>query len=76
MEFDDVIGLHIITGSSMSDDEIADLIKREEITALASENFAKGKISFQDFLDCLEVAGVNIDEFRQTANNNAYILGF
>ena len=76
MNIDDVIGVHIITVPNMSDDEINDLIKREEVVSLAKEKFTKGEITFQDFLDCLEVAEVNIDEFLGIANSNAHAMGF
>ncbi|MTJ56021.1 hypothetical protein FJR38_26910 [Anabaena sp. UHCC 0253] len=73
---DDVLGIHIITTSNLSDDEISDLIRREELANLAKDSFLKSKISFQDFLDCLELAQVNIDDFLICANDNAHAVGF
>lgn len=64
-----------VTGNPSSD-EIADLIKREEVASLANERLAKGEISFQDYLDCLEVAEINIDQFLLTADSNCQEAGF
>jgi hypothetical protein len=72
----DLIKCEIIIASQISDEEISDLIKREEITSLANSRFASGEISFQDYLDCLEVAGVNIDEYLPIVNANCQLAGF
>lgn len=73
---DKIIGTEIFVAHFLTDDEIQDLIAREEITSLATEKFIKGVISFSDFLDYLEVAGVSIDNFLVTADENAMALGF
>jgi hypothetical protein len=58
------------------EDEIRNLIKREEIASLARQRFLSGQISFQDFLDCLEIAQMDIDNFLQTNDENAQMMGF
>jgi hypothetical protein len=72
----DLIKCEIFLAPQASQEEISDLIKREEITCLANDRFAKGEISFQDYLDCLEVAGVCIDEYLPVVNENCILLGF
>jgi hypothetical protein len=47
-----------------------------EVTRLAGEALATAKITFQDYLDCLEMAQVNINNFLITANDNAQAIGF
>jgi hypothetical protein len=76
MILDDVVGCHIITTQNMSKEECDDLIKRLEVTRLAGEALATAKITFQDYLDCLEMAQVNINNFLITANDNAQAIGF
>ncbi len=72
----DLIKCEILIVPHTSDEEISNLIKREEITYLANQKFAIGEISFQDYLDCLEVAGVNIDEYLPIVNTNCQLAGF
>ena len=72
----DLIKCEILITPQISDEEISDLIKREEITYLANLRLANGEISFQDYLDCIEVAGVNIDEYLPIVNTNCQIAGF
>ena len=72
----ELVRCEILLVGNLSSDEISDLIKREEITSLANSRFASGEISFQDYLDCLEVAQVDIDDFLITANDNSQLLGF
>lgn len=72
----DLIKCEIFIAPQSSFEELEDLMKREEVTYLASMRLANGEISFQDYLDCLEVAGVCIDEFLSIANNNCFVAGF
>lgn len=71
----DLIKCEIVLIPQASQEEISDLIKREEITYLANTRFAKGEISFQDYIDCLEVAGVCIDDYLLTVENNLATAG-
>ncbi len=71
-----LIKCEIVLVSQTSPEEISDLIKREEITSLANMRFAKGEISFQDYLDCLEVAGVCIDEYLPLIDTSCKLAGF
>jgi hypothetical protein len=72
----DLIKCEILIVPQTSDEEISDLIKREEISYLANLRLANGEISFQDYLDCLEVVGVCIDEYLVTVNNNCRLAGY
>lgn len=72
----DLVKCEILLVPNTSPEEINDLIKREEICYLAHTRFAKGEISFQDYLDCLEVAGVCIDEYLPVVNENCMLAGF
>jgi hypothetical protein len=72
----ELIKCEILLVPQASSEEISDLIKREEITYLANLRFTNGEISFQDYLDCLEVAGVCIDEYLPVINTNCRLAGF
>ncbi|AFZ56911.1 hypothetical protein H6G54_12090 [Anabaena cylindrica FACHB-243] len=71
-----ILETQIIICHSLSEDEIQDLIMREEISSLATQRFIKGEISFRDFLEFMEIAGINIDDYLQLANDNAQSIGF
>lgn len=71
-----LIKCEIFLTPQASQEEINDLIKREEITYLANIRFAKGEIFFSDYLNCLEVAGVCIDEYLPVVNTNCMLAGF
>lgn len=71
----ELLSVEILLVPHTSSDEINNLIKREEITSLANSRFTKGEISFQDYIDCLEVAGVWIDDYLLTVENNLTIAG-
>ena len=55
-------------------EELSDLCKREEIAYLALQQFLSLEISWNDYLDCLEIAGANIDEFLVIADTNAFLV--
>jgi hypothetical protein len=71
----DLIKCEIFLATQASQEEISDLIKREEIAHLANARFTKGEISFQDYIDCLEVAEVCIDDYLLTVENNLTTAG-
>lgn len=72
---DELLSVEILLVPHTSSDEISNLIKREEIISLANTRFIEGKISFQDYIDCLEVAGVCIDDYLLTVENNLTTVG-
>jgi len=74
--FDEVMGIEIIPVSNISPDEINDLIKRHDICMEAKRQLLSLQISWQDYLDLIECAGVNIQEYLNISDNNALILGF
>lgn len=74
--FDDVMGIDIIPITGISPEEINDLIKRHDICMEAKNQFLAQKISWQDYLDLIECAGVNMQEYLSTADDNALTLGF
>lgn len=43
--------------------EIADLVEKEEACFLARLCFSQGKISLEDLMDIYEMSGVNMDDF-------------
>jgi hypothetical protein len=73
---DQLLSFDIVLVNHPDNDEINNLIKREEICSLAKTQFIKGEISFQDFLDCLEVAEISIDEYLPILNENCRMDGF
>ncbi|MBC5794226.1 hypothetical protein H5968_03460 [Sphaerospermopsis sp. LEGE 00249] len=58
------------------EDEIKNLIEREEVASLARQKFMAGEISFQDFLDCLEIAQIDVNDFLEINDENARLMGF
>ncbi|MBO1055959.1 MAG: hypothetical protein HEQ27_05285 [Dolichospermum sp. JUN01] len=73
---DQCIDTHIITVDNLSSDECEDLIKRLDICQEAKRQFMSLQISWQDYLDLIECAGVDISQFLHNADNNALIMGF
>jgi|688.fasta_scaffold53938_6 hypothetical protein len=73
---DQCIDTHIITVDNLSSDECEDLIKRLDICQEAKRQFISLQISWQDYLDLIECAGVDISQFLHNADNNALIMGF
>jgi hypothetical protein len=70
------IDTHIITSEHLSLDECEDLIKSLDICQEAKRQFMALKISWQDYLDLIECAGVDISAFLHNADDNALIMGF
>lgn len=60
----------------ISDQEIQDLINRHEICSLAKEKLVKGQILWEEYLDLIETAGIDIDQFLNEANDDAILMGF
>jgi hypothetical protein len=73
---DQLLDTHIIVANNLSPDECEDLIKRLDICQEAKRQFMSLQISWQDYLDLIECAGVDISEFLHNADNNAFIMGF
>ena len=66
----------IIIVKGTCQEEIQDLVFREEIAALALKRFLSEEISWQDYLDCLEVAGMNVDQYLGNVDQVFGELGF
>lgn len=66
----------ILVTTDLSLDECDDLIKRLDICQEAKNLFMSLEISWQDYLDLIESAGVDMSDFLQTADDNALIMGF
>ncbi|WP_414622051.1 hypothetical protein [Calothrix sp. CCY 0018] len=63
------VGIYIPT-RKLSCDEINYLIKQEEVSSLALERFLSAEISWNDYLDILEVCNVDIDDYLETSDQN------
>jgi hypothetical protein len=71
-----IIASEIIIVEKLGKEEADDLVAKKEVADLATSRFISGQLSFSDFLECMEIAGVNIDEYLICANSNAKIIGF
>lgn len=67
------VGIFIPAGY-MSPSDMANLLLKEEVANLALRRFLAFEITFQDYLDVLEVCGVDMDEFLQTADDNCSLI--
>ncbi len=72
---DDILGLSIITTEKMSESESSKLIEKLECAELAKTRFIKGEISFEDYLDILELCEVDIDNYLITVEDNLAVDG-
>lgn len=70
-----ITGTEILLSENLTPEETAHLIDRLEVTRLANEKFCKGEISFADYLDCLEVAEVDIDDYLIGVEENLQEAG-
>lgn len=61
----------VISGGECSPDAIA----RYMATVTARDRFLRGEISFEDYLDILEWAGVEIDNFLDVLEDNLLVVG-
>jgi hypothetical protein len=51
------------------------LCKQLEVAQLATDRFVVGEISYSDFLECLELAEVDIDSYLLIVSRNLIELG-
>lgn len=65
----------IILMRPVCNEESIYLIKQLEVAQLATNKFTKGEISFSDFLELMELAEVNIDDYLLTIENNLLEVG-
>jgi hypothetical protein len=56
-------------------EEVTHLIKQLEIAEMATAKFTKGEISFSDFLELMELAEVDIDEYLGVVETNLLEVG-
>lgn len=70
-----LIGVEIPLFPELEDDEIAKRIEQEEAANLAMNCFLNGKISFQDYLDILELCEVEMDSYCDNLDSNLIMLG-
>ncbi|MEH2009991.1 hypothetical protein [Nostoc sp.] len=72
---DDILGLRIVTTEKMSESESLKLIEQLECAELAKQRFIEGVISFEDYLDILELCEVDIDDYLITVEDNLAVDG-
>ena len=72
---DDILGLRIVTTEKMSVSESLKLIEQLECAELAQQRFIEGVISFEDYLDILELCEVDIDDYLITVEDNLAEVG-
>lgn len=60
----------------MSDSEIEKLWKDTQHAQYAVDKFLAGEVSEQEMTDILSFCSVNLDQTRETMDNNARLLGF
>lgn len=70
-----IIETEIIIIQGISPEEIDDLIKKHEACHDAKISLMKGNISWDDYIDILALAEIDIDEFLDEANNDAILMG-
>lgn len=71
---EDLLTVEIYLGTP-TQDEIEYLVKAEEACRLALDKFLAQQISLQDYFDILQLAGVNIDDYLLTLENNLIAVG-
>lgn len=65
----------IILMRSICNQEATHLIKQMEVAQTATDKFIKGEISFSDFLELMELAEVDIDEYLGIVEANLLEVG-
>lgn len=70
-----ILQTEIIVVQGISPEEIDDLIKKHQACHDAKISLMKGNISWDDYIDFLILAGIDIDEFLDEANNDAILMG-
>ncbi|MTJ11846.1 hypothetical protein FJR11_04390 [Anabaena sp. UHCC 0187] len=71
-----ILDTEIIVSSHLDAIECDDLVKRLDICQEAKSQLLALKISWQDYLDLIEVAGVDIQDYLNITDENALVLGF
>jgi hypothetical protein len=72
-----MLSLVLVKGTNpLTDEEIEHLVKCEELAYLANQRLLQGVLSWSDYLECLEIANVNIDDYLVICDDNAKELGF
>lgn len=72
---DELIGVEIFLCNDMTHEEIDLLIQQEEIGYLARQEFIKGTMCFEDYLDTLEAIGCDMDNYTDTLKEDLIIIG-
>ncbi|MEH1895627.1 MAG: hypothetical protein V7K94_10075 [Nostoc sp.] len=72
---DGILGLSIVTTERMSEIESSKLIEQLECAELAKQHFIEGAISFEDYLDILNLCEVDIDNYLITVEDNLAVAG-
>ncbi|WP_138500898.1 hypothetical protein [Nostoc sp. PA-18-2419] len=67
---EDILQLRIVTTEGMSESESLKLIEQLECAELAQKRFIEGSISFEDYLDILELCEVDIDDYLEIVEEN------
>ena len=67
------VGIYIPT-RKMTQEEINYLVKQQEVSSLALDRFLGDQISWNDYLDVLEVCNVDVDDYLQTMDDNFALI--
>ena len=70
----ELISLDIPIVPGMSKEEINLRIEQEQACSLATKDFIKGEISFDDLLDIFEFCEVDIDNYLDITTNNLIVV--
>jgi hypothetical protein len=65
-----ILELEIKIASPMDTSQCQYLIKQLETAELAKDKFLKNQISFQDYIDILEVCNIDIDDYLINLEDN------
>lgn len=72
-EIEDSLSFMIQCDPDLSDSDRDRIIAQEHQASSALQMFMAGKISFQDFIDLVEDAGIDIDEYLENSCLNLEI---
>jgi len=72
---DEILSLEIFVAPNLESAEIQHLIKQLECAELAQTNFIKGKLTFADYCDILQLCNVNIDRYLIQVEENLHEIG-
>jgi hypothetical protein len=70
-----LLSTEILIVGKISDEEAKHLEKQLQASELALQKFLSSEISFSDYLEIMELCGVNIDEYMLQVENNLSIVG-